>query len=433
MNGRIYVPRLGQFLQTDTFGQALTISQSLLSETRKVWNTFGNSSDGPDVMINIILDTNTYRADIGRKSAPFMVLEELAKSELLCLHLPYYIDQEFKTQLQESAELLQSATKLIDKAVKLPISSELAGALSDLSQRISNVSAEVANELHQGFDAWKKVTGARSHALDQSHGHRVTDAYFGGRPPFTEPKVRKHIPDAFVFQQVADIAQAAEEVVFVCGDDNLRNSVSENLDIMVFGTLRDFVESKEVRDLLLQNAKDALLERNVDKVRNLLARQLAAILPKVVASFETEIVDEVFSDYGIPNKDGSASISQLTDHDSKYLSLDIDSLTYLGSGNYVAQFDTTAWAEFCFYIYSHDYWAEQFGALEYVSVTGNGTYLGGYSEAPIAVAGEVTFRLDMDAIDAEDSFDQQLPMLLEGADIAVSSFESISLCEPPNG
>ncbi|MCG8650026.1 MAG: PIN domain-containing protein, partial [Pirellulales bacterium] len=80
----------------------------------------------------------------------------------------------------------------------------------------------------------------------EHHGTAVFEKYFAGTGCFSgQAKNRSDLPDAFIYEAVADVIQGAgkdDEVVFVVKDGSLRTAVERDLGIRCFETVQDLMD-----------------------------------------------------------------------------------------------------------------------------------------------------------------------------------------------
>ncbi|MNS37945.1 hypothetical protein D3C72_701790 [compost metagenome] len=100
----------------------------------------------------------------------------------------------------------------------------------------SSVQAEV--------DGWLTSIKAKSHGISSKVAEYAFDAYFSGDPPYPSPKLRKDIPDGFIFSQIQEILDdipAGDELCFISNDKNIRDKAEKKLGIKVFKDLHQFI------------------------------------------------------------------------------------------------------------------------------------------------------------------------------------------------
>jgi hypothetical protein len=190
-------------------------------------------------VIHILLDTTTYRADPRREKAGFRVLTQLLKSGLVQVHLPEFVESEFKSQEKESLD--ESYANAEKALVALKKRAPGVGEIADLHDKLGAIKTRLYHDIETSLRDWIVECRGEIHPVKPEHGARVVSAYFGGSGSFSKPKSRDDFPDAFIYETVADLANSVARLFFVSGDFNLRHSVASLKGVEVFESLNSLL------------------------------------------------------------------------------------------------------------------------------------------------------------------------------------------------
>jgi len=224
--------------------------------------------------MNISIDTSIFRRDRKLDSSDILLLSKLCKLGLLKIHIPWIVYRESTTQ-----NFLDIKT-IVDKIIKDLNSFDKKGIgeiehykFQKISKQIQEIEIETSTIKH--WTEFIENSKSTLHCIDEKDGELVMTAYFLGDAPFPEPKSRKDIPDAFIFQAIKKISENFGELVFITDDNNLKESCnkienvnsiksfSELYDLPAFHILNDkYKQVEHYADELL------VLEDNIDEIKN---------------------------------------------------------------------------------------------------------------------------------------------------------------------
>ena len=239
-------------------------------------------------MLHLILDTSVYRSTPRLDSKEFTLLARLAESGQAVIHVPYVVEREFATELDRTQrQRITEAVRALSRALAFtplgPRSTKLAEQLSALRSDLPDLVAERSG----AFLNWLDSVSAVRHPLTQEQAVNAMDAYFSGRPPLTQPKSRKDIPDSFIFQKVIELHAAhGSDLGAVVADKALRSAL-EDVGIRCWPALRDFFTSQVGQSLVAEDTirqhRDGvwhhiltLVQQRADKVRDSLEQALSS-------------------------------------------------------------------------------------------------------------------------------------------------------------
>ncbi len=106
--------------------------------------------------------------------------------------------------------------------------------------------------------------------FDDSHGKRVTDAYFAGGEPFSRPKHRMDFPDAFIYESVKDISAKRGTLHVIVADVNLKDACERLGNVRTYNSIEEFIRLPECQKLL--SNLDKVI--SIDRIRDRLPKEL---------------------------------------------------------------------------------------------------------------------------------------------------------------
>ena len=283
-------------------------------------------------MIHIVLDSSIYRSHPRLDTKEFTLLQGITAGGQAVLHVPHVVEREFATHLEHvQRRRLDIAVREISKALSFgphgPHAMQLAEQLEILRSALSGL----VHERSAAFIHWLDQACAVRHPLTLEEASLALDAYFSGAPPLKEPKVRKDIPDSFIFQKILELSKAhAPQFGVVAEDKGLAEAVSK-AGIPVWASLRECLTSPIVRplvaDQIIANDQPAV-EAHVLALTQQATKTIAKALEEALSS------DEEVIQYGdrLPGESGEIYLSGIdTPHE-----VQIAEIEYIGGAVFLA-------------------------------------------------------------------------------------------------
>lgn len=286
-------------------------------------------------MIHVVIDTNIFRKSPRLDSPEFKSLATLAQKECVRIHVPYIVEREFRTHLEiEQRKVLSSAEKSISSAIKYEKKGPKTEALVEILEKLRNDADEIANERGEAFELWLTENNAEKHALTLPLAEKSLEAYFTGKPPLKEPKIRKDIPDSFIFQSISELHSTYNDELFVVVEDGALRGACENAGISCYKALSDFIASSEAQGCLAKRIVKDNRERLLRKVYEVANNENDQIISEVESLL---LSDEyrMLSGGKIPGENGEIYVSLV----SRPHSLELEEVEYLGGGLFVIYFN----------------------------------------------------------------------------------------------
>ena len=381
-------------------------------------------------MIHVFLDSSIYRQDPLRKSAAFQALARMGNADEIALHIPYFVKHEFLTHRREEYEkLLRDVKSGLAKLTKKPLSTLLTKAFGKHSDDIQLLSDDVLNSVNEEFDSWCVHVGAQHHSVKDHHGGRVAELYFSGEPPFSEPKSRKDIPDAFIYLSVLDIAKSVDELAVVAADKQLLDACSAVNNIVTYGSIDDFIKSDQCAVAL----KEVEVIENFEALIEKLKQKSAKINKLASSKLFDELVNYTFSDPSIPDDNNEAMISMLDVPED--VGLDFDEAEYYGKGVIPLPFEFEMEILATYYIFKSDYYCLNEERAKNISVSeyDNRHYFKAEEDFSLTVTGRIAVTVDFSKVPHGESLIDHLDALVEDVGVEVSEIADVIVNAEDNG
>jgi hypothetical protein len=303
---------------------------------------------------NVVLDTNIYFQDPSRSGLPFQALARLCKAGVLCLHLPYVVEREFQTQqVVQYQEGITDSLKGLESIIRKELPPAELASVKRLHDSIKAVEPTVMAAVESALILWAAAISAKRHPITESAAQAAIEAYFQGDPPFTQPKKKDDIPDAFIFQTIKAISAIEPNLIVVSDDKKLANASRNIPNVVVHNSLSAMIESEPIQSKILE--LDVV--ESVEATRNLLQQyevefgELTAELKQngeEILSWKT-----VHSRY-IPDDNHEATITGC--YDVEDIKFHFEDLYYFGEGKFGLPFSYRTTASLTYYIYKSDYY-----------------------------------------------------------------------------
>lgn len=240
-------------------------------------------------MKNIIIDSSILRKDRSLNKHDILLMRKLCKLGLVKLHFPWVIYKEATSQsIYDIKNDLKKAKALINSCKGKGISEEEFESVNSVISSIEKIEEQVGNSVHGN---WMKMVDSENIILHDFHaedGDSVMSAYFNGGIPFSSLKNRKDIPDSFIFFAIKRIQKKYGDVIFICEDNNLRESAIHNIsNCQGFSSFDELNESESWMKIYGEYKK---IEKFSDGIKTIIENQ------KVIKEkIEEEIYGDMFA------------------------------------------------------------------------------------------------------------------------------------------
>lgn len=192
-------------------------------------------------MYNIVLDTNILHQE-GLYSNDMSILKNLIDAELVCIHVPSIVAQEFITKRitsvkEENNKIFKSLEALEKEGRKINtiIYENAVKAIQELSQ----INENIEEKTKKSFDSWVKDLKVNILYPKQESLSQVFNDYFSGEGVFRQIKARDDIPDAFINTCLESLTESVGDLIVIIKDDRLKNHLDKNKNIKTLPSLRD--------------------------------------------------------------------------------------------------------------------------------------------------------------------------------------------------
>lgn len=305
--------------------------------------------------MNIVIDTSILKRDRGFLNSDILLIKKLAKLDLLKIHIPWIVYKESASQnLRESDFILGKAIKEISSLNKKGVSKEDYHELKKLIDKLDTLKVSLGKSIDEHWAVFIADSKATLHEIDNTHGKLVMSSYFIGDKPFPEPKSRKDIPDAFIYEAIKSIRKNEGEIHFICADNNLRKVVDGLDNCTGFNSYSDFYKSPRYTEIEKEYKK---VEHYSDEL--ILLRDNADKISKFA---ENEIYGDVFTgnDQGIFHESFPSDDNEGVIQDMEGVTMDkthLDSIQFV-DGIFYISVDISAIFGVEYFMFKSDYYME---------------------------------------------------------------------------
>lgn len=210
----------------------------------------------------VFLDTSTLPRDPRGMPLGFQRLCDLAQGSLVEVYLPEVVIHEWQGGfLDQLRKKILEAERGLSRALAHPWIEDLhchnglAAASADMEGALEAAPGVVESRV----TALVHELRARVLPTGDGHARRVLAAYFAGAAPFSAPRSRADLPDAFVFECLRDlIPQLASPCQCIVGDGALASAILTLPHTAVYSSIDEFVTSEAVETLARQYDPDRL-------------------------------------------------------------------------------------------------------------------------------------------------------------------------------
>lgn len=370
---------------------------------------------------NVLIDTNIYRKCPARNDLPFKALERLCKAGVVTLYLPYVVEREVQTQqIEVYKKELAGAIGGIDGLLKKVLSPAHKTKALAIKDELCAVQQPILAEVEADLPIWVESIGGKRLPLTEQDAQSAMEAYFLGTPPLTQPKDRKDIPDAFIFQNIRQLATKDVPLSVIAEDGKVFNA-SEALDgVKAYKSLAAFIELPEIQDEILE----------LDVIANVPALRVAFKSQEDESGEVSYLLDKDIGKmlYGrtvysrsIPDDNNEGMITSYGEPTE--LSLDYDDLHYFGNGEFGLPFEFDMTVSITYYIFKSDFYLMDEDQMPSVS-DHNDHYFEAESEIDIHVEGLVKLKIDpslLKEISAE--------VIEENLEASIDTIDKVSVIE----
>ena len=201
-------------------------------------------------MLNVVIDSSIINQDRGFRGSDSRLFKELASMKLLQWRIPWVVWREIVTKGEiDSLSSITQMRGLLKDYQRIGQSNTVLTKVAKADKIFSTLESACGRNNSAYWDSLLKTTNAIIEPMDSLDGKNVMESYFWGSPPFPNPKSRKDIPDAFIFESIKRISRQCP-IVFICNDSNLSNECSKLANITCCNSFKDFYEMDVVKSVL---------------------------------------------------------------------------------------------------------------------------------------------------------------------------------------
>lgn len=212
----------------------------------------------------VVLDSSILNRDRSCNGLDMNLFVKWASLNLICWHVPWVVYKEVVSKgLLETNQLFEDLKKKIKDVLDLGQSDNITKIFESIREKINMLSSDFESNNEKYWKSFFK--DAVIDDFDCSTSQNVLNSYFSGYPPFSSPKCRRDIPDAFIYDEIKKLA-SKYEIFFICGDNNLRKYCESLENVQCYGSLNEFQNSKFGRSINQQYENIIEYQHKVDLV-----------------------------------------------------------------------------------------------------------------------------------------------------------------------
>lgn len=224
------------------------------------------------VVLRVVLDTNVLR-ESGPTSTDMQILSRLAREKVVEVYIPEIVKREYLSQLyldvSSECQKIQTSINLMSK--KIDNNHKNKKYVTEIDNAVKLLRVDLERPIYSSFDAWMKENNIRNLKFEPQDINAVIDDYFNGEGVFKKVKHRDDFPDSMISKSLLSLAKTSE-VMFLCKDGNFKDKLSNSENIVILGTIRNFLDQKSVV-ILLRDLEDK--ELKIEGIKKVLSSDMS--------------------------------------------------------------------------------------------------------------------------------------------------------------
>jgi ElaB/YqjD/DUF883 family membrane-anchored ribosome-binding protein len=315
-------------------------------------------------------------------------------------------------------KLLKDIRNLAQELRSVTLDEAISGFAEDTKESAYELRGKAGDLLKQEWEQWLTDVGADECPIDPSHGTRVMEDYFAGKPPFKAVKNRNDIPDGFILQTIVDLAKRYQPLHVVANDGAMRAAAAGINGVIAHDKLAAFIDTQECRAALEALAEEAVAE-NVQRAGSLLSRAMRQLKDAVGSEITTELDGKTVTDASIPDDNNEGMIYMMNDPNE--VRFDFEKVEYYGDSEIGVPFEAITECTLNYAIYKADYYVLDEEKQAQISIgERNDHYYDADEDYPIKATGTLQIKLDAEKLRNEEITDDEIVELFDDAEYTVT-------------
>lgn len=363
-------------------------------------------------MIHILIDSTVLRQDPRRQKGAFRLVSRLAKESKITLHLSditrrEYLSQQNKIVSDQFCKIASGLRGLLRQPINRVLESNAKTALDAVLSMQPSVDTD--------FDCWLNEVNAVIHPIEDSHGRRVLDAYFGGIAPFRSEKSREDFPDAFIWQSIVDLMDVIGELHVVTSDKKFAEACDRRDTIVLHETLTNFVLSTPIAELLPHTPNVSAFLCVIADQKDLVAKLI-----------EVPLIDKLCEGHLFSSCYAENEISVTGAGPPMNFEIDIDNADDLGEGVMLVPFNADVECMLQYYMQKSDYYSLDEEVFARLSASVQNDHVMQIEEDRlIDVRGVMSVEIDVEMLESHNGTEEDVSSLLAQMSVAVEDIEEL--------
>lgn len=365
--------------------------------------------------LHVVIDSSIYRQDLKRITTGFRAIARLAAARRIQIHVPYYIQQETITgQSKVLSDRFSDVMSKLSSVERVTGHTATLSATRQILDQAKQLHKSVVRTAEEEFASWIAHTHALTHKLDDSHGRRVTDAYFTGGPPFKSLKNRSDIPDSFIYESIQDLANLYGMLHVIVADKNLGANCERLANASVYTSVDQFVRRKDSQASLREIDEVS----NIDRIREILPNERGFLVEHLEKQIEKPLSGMTVTG-SIPDDNEEAWIYGGVPLED-YTWFDFEQVEYYGDGVVSIPFEATVDGIICYHIFKADWHMMSVEERNGIDVSDcNRHYYEAEEVREIDVEGKLVLRFPIEELRKDDMSRKYLSSLIRSIDCSV--------------
>jgi hypothetical protein len=176
----------------------------------------GNNKKIPADLPVVVIDSSVLRKNPLLSNGAGVWLAKLAERNRIKLHLPIIVKNEVLTQFEKS--YAENTTLAFEQFSKLVRKNDLDEGFVEILFSLEKKVDSVFKSKYENLLNFYSSTIFSIESIEKDDAVNVFNNYFQGKGSFSEPKCRKDIPDAFIYEVIRKLSLSGP--VILLSEDN---------------------------------------------------------------------------------------------------------------------------------------------------------------------------------------------------------------------
>ncbi len=212
-----------------------------------------------------VIDTSVLRKHKSLETEEIQLLSELSRINAIDFYIPEMVEKEIISQ--ELVEISDYFDKIISSINNLERRTILEEPVykEDIIKYQENKNKEI-QLIKKKWKDFIRDHGIHIIGFSSINVSKVFDDYVEGKPPYSNPKNRKDIPDSFILHSILSLYE--KEIHFICCDKNLSIAAENQKAIKIYDSIEAFLELPELKNQIEEFEKLESVNEQFDIIKD---------------------------------------------------------------------------------------------------------------------------------------------------------------------